>query len=416
MQDILASVAAVAAVGATVVAVLSYLRGRRTAREIRDEHERVAGFHEARRRLRDGYAEVADAALLAQEPNRIAPDLRLLGDPAWLLPRPVDLAQIRIEAVAADRAGSFQPFIDHWSGIWPTSPTGAPVRRYSEAIDAFDRPRIWNVELPAFRLYDVATMPLDRAPSGDSGSTLRLRYAIGDGRYRDAMDTQEALGFLWGSGRLHEQPEELPDPFDLAWRCASTAICTLTIVRAAESDPWFYMHKRDPKSVAVSGNQFHVTPCGEFETADINPASVRDFDLWASIQREYAEEFLGYDEFDGTRGSQPDYDKEPFATLSRLRERGELRIWCLGAAINPLTHKFELLTVAVFSQQAFEGLTQLACAGYDVDAGRDDEGTKTRSPFTLAGIDSYRNASFIQLNPFADALLRLAWQHRAALV
>jgi hypothetical protein len=391
---ILAAVAAVTG----VVAVLYARHQARASKEHDDAVERLERFQRARRRLRESYDDVLRRASESSRDQLLRPDLRILGLPGYLLPAPIDLADVDVRLDDVRERASYQPIVERWAKVWPLSRHGTRLDRYSDAIVEHDKPALWFGG-PSYRLVDAR--PVD--------GKLSLSYEIGD--YHDAVNTQEVHGFLWAADLLTPGSTDRPDPFDFRRRCASTAVCTLTIVRG--DVPTFLMHLRDPDRVAVAGNQFHVTPAGEFEPSSIRPDVDRDFDLWRNIQREYAEEFLGLVEsFGGRSGAAPDYDRHPFADLDELRGQGEIDVRCLGIGVNPLTLKPEILTTAVFSASAFEQVFPGLLT--DPSLLPDDEGTKLISAFTEADVERY--LAHDRINPLAHALLRLAWESREVIL
>lgn len=386
----------VLAAGAVYLAVPSWSEGRRAKAGL----SRIDDFRQARRVLREEYGEIVAAARAAHPEWAADPDLEVLTRPGWVFTRPLDLDAVTTTFVnqrdraGAERAKAANPL------VWPPAPDGEQLRCYSRAIAVHDAPGLWW-DSDVYRLVGVET----RADG------LSLSYELGT--YFDSYDTQEVLGYaaaLRRLGRDAPDPKPRPDPFTYDWRCASTAVVTLTIVRTT-GGPRFLMHLRDPAKVATGGGQYHVTPAGEFEPSNITPLGPgNDCDLWRNIKREYAEEFLGLDqEHDGRSGRIPDYDAgHPFAALNRAREDGSLRLYALGLGAHPVTYKTELMTVAVFDEATF-GAT---LGGFDH---QDSEGMKNELiDFSEANVAAYLANS--NLNPFARSLLVLAQRHRDELL
>ena len=162
------------------------------------------------------------------------------------------------------------------------------------------------------------------------------------------------------------------DPLDLSRRALMGAIGTLTI-RAGEC-PSMILHLRDGAGVAGGGGMTHLLPAGIFQPCSVMPESVaNDFSIWRNIQREYAEELLGQAECDGS-GRPLDYANiEPFATMDAALADGRIRVYCLGLTLDALTLAGDLLTVAVFEPELYDGLF-----GNHVD--RNDEGSIPHAP------------------------------------
>jgi hypothetical protein len=111
-----------------------------------------------------------------------------------------------------------------------------------------------------------------------------------------------------------------------------------------------------------------------------------------------------------------DYDAEPLASFGRARAAGDVRVYCLGFALDALTLFGEILTVAVHDGPAYDRLF----AGM-VDA--NDEGTVVKTgrvqptsalPFTRHVIDELLNGG--RLAPAAAGCLQLAWEHRKTIL
>jgi hypothetical protein len=115
-----------------------------------------------------------------------------------------------------------------------------------------------------------------------------------------------------------------------------------------------------------------------------------DFDLWRNMQREFAEEFLGDPEADGSGGEPIDYNgTDPFRSLNAARRVGKLIAHCFGIGLDPLTLAGEILAVVVGANP------------HDVAEG---------IPFTESNIRRLLDSE--PLAPAAAACLDLAWEHR----
>ena len=61
-----------------------------------------------------------------------------------------------------------------------------------------------------------------------------------------------------------------------------------------------------------------------------------------------------------------DYDSWPFARhMAAALDRGQIRVWCLGLGVDPLTYATDLLTVAVIDSRVFDELFSLDPRGND---------------------------------------------------
>jgi hypothetical protein len=133
-----------------------------------------------------------------------------------------------------------------------------------------------------------------------------------------------------------------------------------------------------------------------------------DFSLWRGMIREFAEELRGRSEDYDSEMRPVDYDSWPFARrMTEALDRGQIRVWCLGLGVDPLTYATDLLTVAVIDSAVFDELFSLQPRRNEegrVLAARDFaahviDGVVTRDPVQAAGA----------------AVLRLAWAHRETL-
>jgi hypothetical protein len=205
------------------------------------------------------------------------------------------------------------------------------------------------------------------------------------------------------------------DPFDLSRRPQVSSTDTLTI-RLDADGATFVLHNRSAGNVAVAGGMLHIMPAGVFQPSSVlSAAQTADFDLWRNIAREYSEEFLGNAEHGGD-GRPADYAVEPLASLQRARDDGQVRVFCLGFALDALTLFGEMLTVAVYDGPTYD---RLFADMVDVN----DEGTVVKTgqvkptpslPFTRHVLDELTKGG--RLAPAAAGCLELAWQHRGTLL
>jgi hypothetical protein len=124
--------------------------------------------------------------------------------------------------------------------------------------------------------------------------------------------------------------------------------------------------------------------------------------------REFAEELRGGSEDYDTRGGPLDYDSWPLARqLTDALAGGQIRVWCLGLGVDPLTYATDLLTVAVIDGDVFDEV-------FSLRPRRNSEGSVLAArEFAAHVID--RTVSRDPLQAAGAAVLRLAWRHRAAL-
>ena len=93
--------------------------------------------------------------------------------------------------------------------------------------------------------------------------------------------------------------------------------------------------------------------------------------------------------------------------MAAALDRGQIRVWCLGLGVDPLTYATDLLTVAVIDSRVFDELFSLAPRG-------NDEGSVLAArEFAAHVIDRIVTSEPVQAA--GAAVLRLAWRHRETL-
>jgi hypothetical protein len=289
----------------------------------------------------------------------------------------------------------------------PERPDGIRYRSYSEALRDLAAPAVFE-NRPTYRLTEA--------------DLTKPRLAFTRGRYFDGVDTGEAAAHEYAATRLagrdeHRRDEPsrdqhspagpragIADPCDLSRRPANLAITTLTLrLDAASGRAWFLLHWRDPAKVGHAGGMYQVIPVGVFQpSGDASWHEREDFSLWRCMLREFDEELRGSPE------RAMDYDTWPFARhMAAALDRGQIRVWCLGLGVDPLTYATDLLTVAVIDSRVFDEL-------FSLDPRGNDEGSVLGArEFAAHVID--RVVTTEPLQAAGAAVLRLAWRHRDAL-
>ncbi len=340
----------------------------------------------------------------------------LLCWPGWLPAAPLDLGDVPLGWTApppppvADAAG---PAAAH---VLPRSPAGQVYPTYAAAIDALDRPALFENRV-CYRLLDAELA----GQAGDGQPGLRF----GRARYFDAVNLGHAVAHeltaAWAATGTPPGLAALPlrasagDPCALPRRCAITAVTTLTLRRAPAGEATFLLHWRDPARVNHAGGLYQVMPAGIFQPVSAAPAAEQhDLSLWRCMVREFSEELLGGSEEYPTRDGRLDYGQWPFhRELAAAREAGALRVSCLGLGVDPLTLATDLLTVAVFDAAVFDrmfrGLVTQNAEGRVVT-----QDGSAAIPFTRASVDRLTGGAE-PLQTAGAALLRLAWKHRGLL-
>ena len=359
---------------------------------------------------------------LTQTASRLYPGAARAGTTAlmcreeWIPPRPLDLAEVRLNWAGHPPAPAVSGTDPASAHVRPLRADGTRYPAYTDALAALDPPALFD-NRPCYRLLAARLAPgashLDLAP----------------GRYFDGVNIGEALAHELSAAPAGDPGRvtapRLPfrdfigDPCDLARRTAMCAITTLTLRRTASGDASFLLHWRDPARVTHAGGLYQVMPVGIFQPTDGNPASVgNDLSLWRSMAREFSEELLGTTEDYHGFGSPLDYGRWPFyRALSAAREAGKMSVFCLGMGVDPLTLAVDILAAAVFDNDLFDDLfAGLVAANAE---GRVVGGPGTPGapgvPFTAEVIRRFGGGAE-PTQAAGAAVLQLAWQNRARLL
>jgi hypothetical protein len=364
---------------------------------------------------------VAEAARLYPGAARAA-STDLLCRPEWLPDAPVDLAGIALHWTGRPPAPRADATAAAAVNLLSQDAPGGPFASYAAAVAVVDPPALFQNRV-CYRLLD-ATL---RGPA---------QLTIGPARYFDAMNLGHAVAHELAAAQaagpspgaapspapspvsLADLPlrAALGDPCALSQRSTLTAVTTLTLRRAADGTASFPLHWRDPARVNHAGGAYQVMPAGIFQPVTDRPAAQQaDFSLWRCMTREFSEELLGGSEDYPTRDGVLDYGQWPFARdLAAARDAGTLRVHCVGLGVDPLTLATDLLTVAVFDSAVFDRLFRdLVTANAE---GRVvTENGSAAIPFTAATVARFTGGAE-PMQTAGAALLRLAWQHRQALL
>ncbi|WP_051114842.1 helix-turn-helix transcriptional regulator [Actinokineospora enzanensis] len=332
----------------------------------------------------------------------------VIAAPDWLPQKPIPLDRISL-VLDPDAPQSAVSGTENATALLrPLLSSERRFRSYHAAVRDLAAPRLFENRL-CFR-----TVALD-------WSVPTLRMSFGQMGFFDAIDTNEALAHEFATQHLTGETlvpraswRRLPfrkligNPFDLTRRPVMGAVGTLTI-RGGES-PCVVLHQRDSDKVAGGGGMIHLLPAGIFQPSSVIPEAIaEDFSLWRNIQREYAEELLGHDEYDGS-GKPIRYGQlEPFATMDQALADGRIRVWCLGLTLDALTLACDILTVAVFQPELYDQLFADA-----VDSNTEGTVPSRALPFEENTLTWLRDSQ--RLSPGAAAALELAWRHRIDLL
>jgi len=366
------------------------------------------------------HALAVDAAAAYPAERRVA-GTPLLAAPEWQPAEPVPLHDVELDffpsaaplpapggAALTESALTESALTE---SALPERPDGTRYRSYSDALRDLAAPAVFE-NRPTYRLTEA--------------DLTKPRLAFTRGRYFDGVDTGEAAAHEYAATRLASQDEHgqdehgqdqhraagppawIADPCDLTRRPANLAITTLTLrFDAATGRASFLLHWRDPAKVGHAGGMYQVIPVGVFQPSGAASWHEReDFSLWRCMLREFDEELRGTPE---EYGAGPvDYDSWPFARhMAAALDRGQIRVWCLGLGVDPLTYATDLLTVAVIDSRVFDALFSLEPRG-------NDEGSVLAArEFAAHVIDRVVTGDPVQAA--GAAVLRLAWRHRDTL-
>ncbi len=315
----------------------------------------AAGWRAVRRALNENrQALTAAAAGLHGDVPTVA-GTGLLCWPAWLPAEPLDLAGLPLRWSGRPPPPAVDGALPAAAHVLPRQASGRPYPAYAAAIEALDRPALFE-NRACYRLLSAAAAP-------EPGLCFTRA------RYFDAVNLGHAvaheLAAAWLAGPERVSLAGLPlraavgDPCDLRRRSAITAVTTLTLRRAPGGAASFLLHWRDPARVNHAGGLYQVMPAGIFQPVTDAPAALRsDLSLWRCMAREFSEELLGgSEEYPTAPDGVLDYPRWPFyRELTAARDSGGLRVSYLGLGVDPLTLATDILTVAVFDAAVFDRL------------------------------------------------------------
>ncbi|MFI2511347.1 hypothetical protein [Streptomyces sp. NPDC018972] len=404
-------VATIAILGPTLAALGIWLgrKSRTTARHAAS----VSTFNSTRRYLKDHISDLIKSALAQYGNLREDTEIPLLTRPKWIPPQPIPLFEVALLHSRIQPGMEISQALSKLRRYWPIQNSGERLDSYHNAVADYDKPENW-FNGASYRLLHVSF----------EGNTPTLTFT--DDWYWGMLDTTEVLSYEAAlrhnrsNGRKIEGRYRrwLHDPFDLRRRCAVPGIDALTI-RNGQDGATFYVHRRGT-AVATAMNLTCTIPGGEFQPSDdSHPARKADLDLWKSIVREYAEEFLGVEEARERMGAPIDYlNEEPYASLSRARQQKRVTVHFLGIGLDPLTWKPTILTTCVFNPDCFDdifgGMIKKNKEGMlELPTRSPKSGVFQGWPLTAETVSGYINNS--EVLPATRAGLVLVWRFRERL-
>jgi hypothetical protein len=352
--------------------------------------------------LRDHRYELAVRAARDYPKSAAVEGTPLLSTPLWLPSEPIPLHHIKLQYKQADQFGGItgtEPLVQR---LLPPRTDGTTYSTYSDAVAALAPPAIF-----------------------ENRSTYRLLYAnlrsdprmvFSGGQYFDGINVGDAVAHEFTVATLNEIAAQdlraaIGDPCDPARRLVNVAISTLTLRYDQTADTaTFPLHRRDSARVGHAGGMYQVLPVGVFQPAGEEPWNIEnDFSLWRCIIRELAEELRGDTEHYDTHRGRIDYDAWQFAhQLTRALDTAQVRAFCVGIGVDPLTFATDILTVVTIDAPLYDEL-------FGAITETNTEGSITPTvPFTAETIERY--ASTEPMQAAGAGLLRLAWRHRSILL
>ncbi|MGH3544723.1 MAG: hypothetical protein ACRDPW_02145 [Mycobacteriales bacterium] len=283
--------------------------------------------------------------------------------------------------------------------LLPIRANGRRYRTYSEAVAALAAPRIFE-NRATYRLLNA-----------DLGSSPQMVF--GAGSYFDGVNVGDAAAHEFTAAQVGEIATldlraAIGDPCDPARRAGNVALSTLTLRNdRSASAVTFPLHRRDGAKVGHAGGLYQVLPVGVFQPAGEELWNAEnDFTLWRSILRELAEELRGATEDYQTGRGPIDYRAWPFADrLTRALDTGQVRAFCLGIGVDPLTIATDILTAITIDAPLYDEL-------FGQVADTNSEGSIVPAvPFTAETVERY--ASNEPTQAAGAGLLRLAWRHHS---
>ncbi len=373
-------------------------RGTVTYKE-RKEKKTVAQFRRVRENVKKNRAELRRNALRKKWNKKsyltVSEEIPLFFRQNWLPPKPIPLEKIDLQLKPDPGVKINLP-----TGSLPTY-SGRKNEQYSDAIIALDKPKIFDDRIQ-YRLLQIENMRL-------IFSEQRHSYfdKINHGAYlvhELSLDSLRRSHIPKRSNRKRLL-KHLRTPQDYV---VLSGISTLTIIHDGE-ELRIIMHLRGETETAYAEGTYHVIPAGEFQPSCLATTSFdEDFDLWKNIIREYAEELLCLNEYDGNSTVPFDYSEEPFLSLENERANSNIKAFYLGTGLDPISFQGEILTAVVFKEKVFNkifpNIINKNCEGKIIT-----DKHRWGKQFTEKEFKSYRDANILATG---EAILNTAWRNK----
>ena len=259
------------------------------------------------------------------------PDWPLIGRKSWRLDQPVPLS----ETSALDR---FAPS----ASFPPAVPLPGLNARYSQIRRMLAPGSILPFNGDCYRLIEI-----------DMNREGRPCFIYGPCCYFEYYDTCEVHALKMAALHRGEAGPPAPDILDLAGKASVPGVNTLTVFRnfkpeGSRQGDYFLLHRRSSKTVQA-GNTVHVVPSGQHQPSQAHYGRDEDVSIWRTMVREFCEEIYGLPEAHGLRTDPGDQlDSPAFRKIvDPIFRRGAARSYLLGAGLDPVTAKAEILVVTV---------------------------------------------------------------------
>ena len=321
-------------------------------------------------------------------------DVPLLAKETWLPQKPIPLenVELKIEQDPGVNIGLSTQKLPSYAG--------GKYKKYSNAIENIDKPKVF-VKRKQYRLLriDGTSLTFSKKIHSYFDKTNYGEYLVYELAHQNRKRT-----WIQGHSNRDLLLKQLQEPADYVILCG---VATLTIIHTGENLR-IIMHLRGD-DLGTSMGTLHVIPAGEFQPSSLATISVeKDFNLWKNIMREYAEEILLMEEYDGNSGVPFNYLAEPFISLEDERAKNNIRPFYLGTGLDPITFQGEILTAVVFKEETFNKIFGKVKTKNNEGIIITDKDRWGRQ-FTQEEYDSYRETNTLAAG---EAILNIAWKNR----
>lgn len=279
----------------------------------------------------------------------------ILYKDGWIPPTPIDLEKVRLEW-CSHKEFNFDKSIFAKQDILPFG-----GKRYSSLQKEF---------IEGIILYDAPTYRLMEIEHPKENDYI-LKFGLDT--YFNYVDTCELLAYelckeivKMVKANIEFTADSVKDrtklrlrsqisPFDFTNRSATAGINTILIVLDNKQFSKFYLHERSAE-LAEGMNTLSVVPAGTFQPRHIHDAyHTQDFDLYANLMREFAEELLGEKEFRNLSRELTDiFQMEILKKINFFVKEGLIKVYYLGIGLDCLTTKPEILTALVLEREIID--------------------------------------------------------------